>query len=75
MEPTNEQLAEDPAYQEWLRKKLVEQAGAGSVAEISLPAGVPGASAGVAADTQAAPPPPPAGNSPASTSASALGSA
>jgi hypothetical protein len=51
MEPTNEELAEDPAYQDWLRKKLAEQSGAGSVADLTLPAGVPGAPAG-AADTQ-----------------------
>ena len=43
MRATEEQLAEDPAYQAWLRKKLAEQSDAGSVADLSLPASQPGA--------------------------------
>ena len=37
------ELEEDPAYQAWLRKKLAEQSDAGSVADLSLPASLPGA--------------------------------
>ena len=43
MQVSDEDLEDDPAYQAWLRKKLAERSDAGSVADLSLPASVPGA--------------------------------
>ena len=43
MQAAEDELEEDPAYQAWLRKKLAEQSDAGSVADLSLPASLPGA--------------------------------
>ena len=43
MQDTEDELADDPDYQAWLRKKLAEQSDAGSVADLSLPASLPGA--------------------------------